>query len=257
MELTYGMAQRVRLATFSWLILLQVAALADLVVLLSMTIVNQDVLAIVLAGLILIGIGLLGFRGGMAGVVLLAGIFFDIAIYTVAGAYMNVLHGAGVHALFFPAFLAVASVTGFIAAVAAVIGRRNPRAGYRAAPIVGQAAIGLLVLTLGAGLVTADGRQGVLLPSDITLGSANMAYSQDELVVDEGEVTLTLSNKDLFWHTFTVDALDVDLRVPENGTRQVTFTAPPGTYEFYCAIPGHTLVGMRGTLVVRPAESAQ
>ena len=33
--------------------------------------------------------------------------------------------------------------------------------------------------------------------------------------------------------------------------QQVTFTAAPGTYRFYCAIPGHTALGMAGTLTVR------
>ena len=34
-------------------------------------------------------------------------------------------------------------------------------------------------------------------------------------------------------------------------TGEVTFTAAPGTYTFYCAIPGHESIGMRGTLTVR------
>ena len=37
---------------------------------------------------------------------------------------------------------------------------------------------------------------------------------------------------------------------PVNGEQSVTFSAPPGTYAFYCAIPGHESIGMRGTLTV-------
>jgi plastocyanin len=39
--------------------------------------------------------------------------------------------------------------------------------------------------------------------------------------------------------------------VPVGGERQVSFTAPPGTYEFYCSVPTHASIGMRGTLIVR------
>jgi hypothetical protein len=46
-----------------------------------------------------------------------------------------------------------------------------------------------------------------------------MAYSQSVLVAEAGELTLELANADLFWHTFTVDELGVDLLVTENGER--------------------------------------
>jgi uncharacterized cupredoxin-like copper-binding protein len=32
--------------------------------------------------------------------------------------------------------------------------------------------------------------------------------------------------------------------------RSASFEAKPGTYEFYCRIPGHATLGMRGTLTV-------
>jgi uncharacterized cupredoxin-like copper-binding protein len=38
--------------------------------------------------------------------------------------------------------------------------------------------------------------------------------------------------------------------VPVGSDRQVTFNAPPGTYTFYCAIPGHRQAGMVGTITV-------
>lgn len=46
-------------------------------------------------------------------------------------------------------------------------------------------------------------------------------------------------------------ALGVNLNVPVSAERRLDFHAPPGTYEFVCAIPGHAQAGMEGTLRVR------
>ena len=64
-------------------------------------------------------------------------------------------------------------------------------------------------------------------------------------------MTVSLANHDLFWHTFTIERLGVNLDVPVGGSRSVTFTAALGTYTFICRIPGHAAAGMRGTLTVR------
>ena len=36
----------------------------------------------------------------------------------------------------------------------------------------------------------------------------------------------------------------------QGGTRTLTLTLPPGTYTFYCSVPGHEAAGMKGTLTV-------
>jgi plastocyanin len=40
------------------------------------------------------------------------------------------------------------------------------------------------------------------------------------------------------------------VRAPVGRLRSVTFEAEPGTYTYYCRIPGHATLGMRGTLRV-------
>jgi heme/copper-type cytochrome/quinol oxidase subunit 2 len=58
-----------------------------------------------------------------------------------------------------------------------------------------------------------------------------MQFSQTELRVPAGEpVTLQLDNKDLYGHSFDIDALDVHVRMPANGRVTATFAVPePGT----------------------------
>ena len=36
--------------------------------------------------------------------------------------------------------------------------------------------------------------------------------------------------------------------IPPGETKQIDANAPPGTYEYYCNIPGHNAAGMLGTL---------
>ena len=48
--------------------------------------------------------------------------------------------------------------------------------------------------------------------------------------------------------------LGVDVKSPVGGERQISFDAEPGTYTFYCAIPGHETLGMIGTLTIRAAD---
>jgi uncharacterized cupredoxin-like copper-binding protein len=61
-------------------------------------------------------------------------------------------------------------------------------------------------------------------------------------------------NADPMPHDFTIDDLDVAEAVDSNDTKTITFDAGPGTYTFYCSIPGHLESGMEGTLTVMPAE---
>jgi len=52
-------------------------------------------------------------------------------------------------------------------------------------------------------------------------------------------------------HTFTIDELGVNVILPHDEATRVRFTpAQIGTFEFYCAVPGHREAGQVGTLLV-------
>jgi uncharacterized cupredoxin-like copper-binding protein len=47
------------------------------------------------------------------------------------------------------------------------------------------------------------------------------------------------------------NGVDKDSKVVQaGGTATVTATLKPGTYSFYCPVPGHEAAGMKGTLIV-------
>lgn len=91
-----------------------------------------------------------------------------------------------------------------------------------------------------------------------TVKTEGFAFDQKEIRVKAGEtVALKLSNEDTTAHSFDIDELDVHAPMPSDQIGLALFRpTEPGTYTFYCAIPGHADVekgtGMIGTLIVEP-----
>jgi plastocyanin len=124
--------------------------------------------------------------------------------------------------------------------------------------IVGLLAILYLMIfqpSFGAG-ASASPAPGTTTGPALTLSAQNTAFSTGTLEAPAGQVTITLDNQDPFPHDITIDALGV--KVPANGGQSdsQTFDATPGTYEFYCSIPGHKAAGMVGTLTVTGASAS-
>jgi plastocyanin len=69
-------------------------------------------------------------------------------------------------------------------------------------------------------------------------------------IAARGPLTVELTNHDLFWHSFTIEQPAVNVDSPVGGVRRVALTLPPGSYRFYCRVPGHRQAGMVGTLRV-------
>jgi len=200
---------------------------------------------------IVIGLVLLGRGTGTLRAVFLSLVFGDFLVWTMWAAMNNLRHGEEPEDVTLPAVLAVLSLTGLVTCWAALARRRQPQAGGPAvAPTRGRSglrrgdAVGLRD-RLSGGPETQ--RRGTV----VAIESANAAFSSTSLAAPSGQVTVVLTNHDLFWHTFTIDELDVDLEAPLGGTREATFTAPPGIYRFYCRVPAHAAAGMRGTLTIR------
>lgn len=93
---------------------------------------------------------------------------------------------------------------------------------------------------------------GAMHGGPIEMNAAISGFTPAELEATEGTVTLDITNVDGFDHDFVIDEFDVKATLPANETTSVTFDATPGTYTFYCSIPGHREAGMEGTLTVLP-----
>jgi plastocyanin len=177
--------------------------------------------------------------------------FADMSWYTVSGAVWNLVNREGIAAVVIPAWLGSLAVAGLVAAVASIVNRSRPDAGRTGAALVGAVAVACFALALAVSAFQRRADKAAASQPTIALVTENMAYSSKNLTADAGQITLRMNNHDLFWHTFTIESLGVDLKVAVNGDESVTFNATPGTYDFYCTVPGHAQTGMRGTLVVR------
>ncbi len=227
----------------TWPRLVRLAAVADLVLLLGIAAALGDIEAALTGVGFAVGLGLLRFRSGLASRLLLLVLFADVLAWMLLGLLTNIVSGGSLVAVAIPAALTSTSIVGLAATLA--LWRRSP--GQNGPLIVTGAAAGLFVVALLAGLLSSSGATGT---ADVAVHSENVLFTPTELEAESGQVTVELTNGDLFWHTFTISELDVDLAVPVNGSRQATFNAPPATYRFYCRIPGHE-TRMTGTLTVR------
>ena len=80
-----------------------------------------------------------------------------------------------------------------------------------------------------------------------------LAYDTKQLSTQAGTVTITFENASPLEHNVTIGQVRKVLgETPTftNGTRSVTLNLKPGTYTFYCSVPGHRQAGMEGTLKV-------
>jgi plastocyanin len=240
-----------RSAEITWHHLLRYAALADLVVMAVVGIAVRDKEALAFAGAILIGIVFLRIRSGIAGIVMLGVLSLDAAVFMLPAAASNSAHRGGFTDLLIPLSLAVISVAGALAAIGSLFHHKRPQGDTHVAAVVGQAAIAVFIVALIAGTVAQRASKSEAAQTgDIRIEMRNTAFLQKDLRAQSGAITVAVSNHDLFWHTFTIDSLHVNVDTPIGADRRITFNAPPGTYEFYCRVPGHKAAGMKGTLTV-------
>lgn len=235
--------------TFGWRSLLLLAAWAELVILVLTGVALRDKEAAGLAAVVGAGLVLLRFRRGKGGMILLGLLFLNIAFWTLAGAASNAAHREELVAFLLPASHAAVALIGIVAPFALIFRRAAPRGG-RPVVVAAVAALALVGAMVAGAARSGGGERQFAQLGDVRVQANNTAYSTSKINVSSGKVGVFFTNGDLFWHTFTIDEYRVDLKVPVKGSRRITFTARPGTYTFYCRIPGHTLAGMKGTLVV-------
>lgn len=83
--------------------------------------------------------------------------------------------------------------------------------------------------------------------------SGLLRYNTNQLATRAGTVTITMANMSPVEHNVTIAQGSTVLGATPTftgGTRSLTLNLKPGTYTFYCSVPGHRQAGMEGKLTV-------
>jgi uncharacterized cupredoxin-like copper-binding protein len=83
--------------------------------------------------------------------------------------------------------------------------------------------------------------------------AGQLAYDTKQLSAKAGKVTIDMSNMSPVEHDVAIaQGTKVLGQTPvfTGGSKSVTVNLKPGTYTFYCTVPGHRQAGMEGTLTV-------
>jgi len=84
---------------------------------------------------------------------------------------------------------------------------------------------------------------------------SGLAYSSDTAEAEAGKVTVSFDNPQPIAHDVAIeDASGKEIANTElvtDGSDATTADLKPGTYTFFCTVPGHREAGMEGTLTVK------
>jgi plastocyanin len=82
-----------------------------------------------------------------------------------------------------------------------------------------------------------------------------LAYNTKSLSAKSGTISIDFTNKSSLPHNVTIESASGE-KVAETptfagGSKTLTASLKPGTYKFFCSVPGHRQAGMEGTLTVK------
>lgn len=83
--------------------------------------------------------------------------------------------------------------------------------------------------------------------------AVDIAYSEAPATAEAGTLTFALDNQGGIFHDVVIEEIgDVEVVGADGGETDVgTVDLEPGTYTYYCSVPGHRGAGMEGTLEVQ------
>jgi len=88
----------------------------------------------------------------------------------------------------------------------------------------------------------------------LTAAKTKLAYNKKTLKAHAGKITIKMTNPSVvFQHDVAIKIngkVHKGKTVGHNGVSKLALTLKPGTYTFYCTVPGHAAAGMKGKLIV-------
>lgn len=86
----------------------------------------------------------------------------------------------------------------------------------------------------------------------VQASASELAFVPNTLSAPAGHITIRMTNPSQLQHSIAlaVSGVTPGPVVGNGGTSEVSATLAPGTYTYYCTVPGHRQAGMTGTLTV-------
>ncbi len=85
--------------------------------------------------------------------------------------------------------------------------------------------------------------------------SGKLAYTTTEAKANTGKLTIDFKNPQSMFHDVLIENANGKevgrVELVAEGEESTTVDLKPGTYTYYCGVPGHRKAGMEGTLVVK------
>lgn len=82
-----------------------------------------------------------------------------------------------------------------------------------------------------------------------------LKYDTTSLTANAGTVSIAFTNMSPIAHNVTIasssGAVLGSTPTFQGASKTLTLNLKPGTYKFYCSVPGHRMAGMEGTLTVK------
>jgi plastocyanin len=102
----------------------------------------------------------------------------------------------------------------------------------------------------------AEGKSaGTAVSVDFETPSSGLAYTADSATAKAGKVTVNFTNTQPLTHDVAIeDSSGKTIGKTEliaEGSDSAEVNLKPGTYTYYCTVPGHREAGMEGTLTVK------
>lgn len=130
------------------------------------------------------------------------------------------------------------NVASYVATVAALGGEDTGR-------------LGSAVAAPGAGKPATEKDGKVEIPAD---PNGQLAYTTKKATAKAGKVEIDSPNDSGVVHDIAIEGNGVKEEgkdVSNGGVSKVTATLKPGTYQYFCTLPGHRAAGMEGVLTVK------
>jgi uncharacterized cupredoxin-like copper-binding protein len=99
-----------------------------------------------------------------------------------------------------------------------------------------------------------ESAKATALKFEVEPGSA-LAYTEKSATAKAGTVNIELNNPQQLSHDVAIEdssgKIVGETELVSDGTATATADLKPGTYTFFCTVPGHREAGMEGTLTVK------